>query len=154
VSGHGGTALLASCGTFACGSTLIFNCSPLWLPSFMLTIAGHLSTRAWHERIVTCVLVLAVRRPRMESGTAIVFSTLGGPSWKLEIGARLRAWIKQLDCHGRCCCTAAVTTVIPFWLCCPSTSPAVDPLYPKGDDKPHDLHNRSTTRWTRGLLSP
>jgi hypothetical protein len=57
-------------------------------------------------------------------------------------------------CHGQCYCTAAVTTVIPFWLCCSSTSPAINPLYPKGDDKPHDFHNRSTTRWTRGLLFP
>jgi hypothetical protein len=57
-------------------------------------------------------------------------------------------------CHDRCYYTAAVTTAMPLWLCCPSTFPAVNPLYPKGDDKPHDLHNRSTIRWTRGLLSP
>jgi hypothetical protein len=34
------------------------------------------------------------------------------------------------------------------------TSSAIDPLYPKGDDEPHNLHNGSTIRWTRGLLSP
>jgi hypothetical protein len=96
------------------------------------TIAGKSERSGWGKRLATIILYI------MANGNnpfkpVVIFHGKGTVA----------------SCHGRCYCTIAVTTIVPLYPRTHArlyTSSAIDPLYSKGDDKPHDLHNHSTKR--------